>query len=105
MSYYTEDSEVNDIAVQERATGLYVFKNRGLEFEIPWSEIDALRPWVSHINNLGHLPSGTVLLDAEGVVWESQYQPYLWYTTGVVMAFYVEDIALPAKILYTPEGN
>lgn len=105
MSYYTEDSEVNDIAVQERTEGLYVFKNRGLEYIIPWTEIDDMRLSVSDIDKLGKLPVGTVLRDAEGVVWESQYQPYLWFTTGVTKTFYVEHVALPAKILYKPEPN
>lgn len=62
------------------------------------------QPEVNSVEELDALPTGTVVRDSDGDVWERWIRS--WKTIGVIHEFVgAEAIILPASVLYCPEEN
>lgn len=62
------------------------------------------QPVVNSVEELDALPTGTVVRDGDGDVWERWIRS--WKTIGVIHEFVgAEAIILPASVLYCPEEN
>jgi hypothetical protein len=71
--------------------------------------VDALHPRIDTVEQLDALQDGVVLIDARLTVWErnshygSDAEP--WWCTASEIEYPSARIELPARVLYTPEGD
>ena len=61
---------------------------------------------IHNISGLEALHSGSVIVDADGNVYEKdtyQYDPNLWWAPGSELPYHASDIQLPAKLIHQPD--